>query len=181
MSVVKGVSNWRTLAKILILAYESNDDGFKLGTDLDALQRKQGSDEECLKTVVRRFLQGTGGRCWQASWRVVIWSLYKANELQLANQIRSYSEQLEGVCLCMYAYIIQLKRLCTYRTGGTSLVAHLLAGTILIAQSIYSSFIFCRISAKVHTSIYMYTPRQKSWRKQQAKCVNACTIDRSRV
>ena len=38
----------------------------------------------------------------QASWRAVIWCLYKANEIQLADQIRSYGKQLEGMCLCIH-------------------------------------------------------------------------------
>ena len=90
MSVVKGVRNWQTLAKQLVAAYDNDDE--------------HGSDEDCLKTVVRQFLQ-EGYLYRPASWRAVIWSLYKANEIQLADQIRSYGEQLEGVCLCMYMYV----------------------------------------------------------------------------
>ena len=110
MSVVKGARNWRTLAKHLVLGYDKDDDEYRSyigATDLDALQRKHGSD---LKTVVRRFLL-KGYRYWQASWRAVIWSLYKADEIQLADQIRSYGEQLEGVCLCMYI-------VCQHNTTG---------------------------------------------------------------
>ena len=105
LSVVKGVRNWRTLAKHLVKGYDKDDDGnryYRGATDLDALQRKHGSDEDCLKTVVRKFLQGRGGRYRQASWRAVIWCLYKSLEIQLADQIRSYGEQLEGVCLCIH-------------------------------------------------------------------------------
>ena len=110
LSVVKGVRNWRTLAKELVMAYDKDDYDDMLHfigkIDLDALQREHGSDEDCLKTVVRQFLQGKG-RYSQASWRAVIWSLYKANEIQLAEQIRS--EQLEGVCL-LYVHVCQHKR-----------------------------------------------------------------------
>ena len=106
MSVVKGVRRWRTLAKHLVSGYDKDDDEYRgYGTDLDALQRERGSDEDCLKAVVSKFLQGKG-RYRPASWRGVIWCLYKANEIQLADQIRSYAERLEGVCLCMYVYII---------------------------------------------------------------------------
>ena len=115
MSVVKGVKRWRTLAKHLVYGYDNDDDeyrGYRGSTDLDSLQREHGSDEDCLKAVVSKFLQGEG-QYWPASWRGVIWSLYKANEIQLADQIRSYGERLEGVCLCMYVYIIELKRSCT--------------------------------------------------------------------
>ena len=101
MSVVKGVRRWRTLAKHIVWAYDTCKYMRLLpeSTDLDALQREHGSDEDCLKAVVSKFLQGEGQ--YRASWRGVIWSLYEANEIQLANQIRSYGERLEGVCLCM--------------------------------------------------------------------------------
>ena len=107
MSVVKRVRRWRALAKHLIYAYNTNDyeNDYYGTTDLDVLQRQHGSDEDCLKAVVSKFLQGKGQN-WPASWRGVIWSLYKANEIQLADQIQSYGEQLEGVCLCMYINII---------------------------------------------------------------------------
>ena len=112
MSAVKGVRRWRTLAKYLVLGYDKDDDGYSwFGTDLDALQRQYGSNEDCIKAVVSKFLQGEG-QYRPASWRGVIWSLYEANEIQLADSIRSYGERLEGVCLCMYVYIIYLKRSC---------------------------------------------------------------------
>ena len=65
MSVVKGVERWRTLAKHLVLGYdkdddENKDDGYFYSTDLDALQRQHGSDEDCLKAVVSKFQQGKG-------------------------------------------------------------------------------------------------------------------------
>ena len=123
MSVLKGVKNWRTLAKILVRCYDKDDDGNRYypgATDLDALQHEHGSDEDCLKTVVRQFLQGEGGQ-YRASWRAVIWCLYLANEIQLADQIQSYGEQLEGVCFCIYVNIIQRKMSCT---------KHLLVDTI---------------------------------------------------
>ena len=100
MSVVKGVRRWRTLAKHLVNGYDEDDDEYKYyrhSTDLDALQREHGSDEDCLKTVVRKFLRGKG-QYSAASWRGVIWCLYKALELQLADQILSYAEPLEGMC-----------------------------------------------------------------------------------
>ena len=108
MSVVKGVRRWRTLAKHLVWGYDKDDDEYRIiynSTDLDALQHEHGSDEDCLKAVVSEFLQGRS-RYRPASWRRVIWSLYEANEIQLADQIRSYGERLKGVCLCMYVYII---------------------------------------------------------------------------
>ena len=106
MSVVKGVRRWQTLAKHLVRGYDKDDDEYSwFGTDLDTLQRKHVSDEDCLKAVVNKFLIGEG-QYRPASWRGVIWSLYEANEIQLADQIRTYGERLEGVCLYMYVYII---------------------------------------------------------------------------
>ena len=105
MSVVKGVRNWRTLAKHLV--YDKDDNKYRSyyhATDLDAFQREHGSDEDCLKAVVRQFLQGGRGR-YSQTWRAVIWYFYTANEIQLADQIRSYGEQLEGVCLCTLLYM----------------------------------------------------------------------------
>ena len=108
-TLVREVKSWRKLAKELVLAYDQDDDQedvlirFLDFTDLDALQHQLGSDEECLKSVIEKFLQGKGGRYKQPSWRAVIWSLYKANEIQLASHIKSYGEPLQGVCIvCMH-------------------------------------------------------------------------------
>ena len=108
ISVVKRVKNWRTLAKQLVRAYDKDDcedRGISGATDLDALQHECGSDEDCLKTVVSKFLQ-TGGHYWLASWRAVIWSLYMANEIKLADQIQNYGELLKGMCLSMCTYTV---------------------------------------------------------------------------
>ena len=105
MSVVKGVRKWRALAKHLVRGYDKDDDEYSpFGTDLDALQHEHGSNENSLKAVVSKFLQGESW--YSPAWRGVIWCLYEANEIQLADQIRSYAERLEGVCLCMYVDII---------------------------------------------------------------------------
>ena len=106
LPVVKGVRSWRTLAKHLVYAYDPEDGGvppLMPGTvDLDDFQHQHGSDEDCLKVVVEKFLLGEG-QYSQPSWRAVIWSLYNANEIQLAEHIRCYAEPLQGVCMCMYA------------------------------------------------------------------------------
>ena len=76
---------------------------FPNSVNLDDLQHQHGSDKNCLKAVVEKFLLG-GGQYWpqQPSWRAVIWSLYKAHEIHLANQIRIYAEPVQGVCMCVY-------------------------------------------------------------------------------
>ena len=103
MSVVKGVKRWRTLAKKLVMAYDQYDErSIVSGINLDDLQRQHHSDEDCLKTIVERFLEGKPQYWyWSPSWRAVIWCLYLSDEIHLAEQIQSYGEQLEGVCLCM--------------------------------------------------------------------------------
>ena len=67
--------------------------------NLDDLEYQHDSDN-CLKTVVEKFLLGKG-RYEQPSWRAVIWSLYKTNEIHLADQIKSYAEPVQGVCVCL--------------------------------------------------------------------------------
>ena len=107
MSVVKGVKRWRTLAKQLVGAYDQYDDkNIVRGINLDALQRQHHSDEDCLKTIIERFLEGKPHHWyWLPTWRAVIWCLYLSDEIHLAEQIQSYGEQLEGVCLCMWLYL----------------------------------------------------------------------------
>ena len=63
---------------------------------LNGIQQQYDSDEDRLKAVVERFLRDG---CWfnQPSWRAVIWCLYSANELQLAEHIRSYAEPVQGI------------------------------------------------------------------------------------
>ena len=100
MTVVKGVRNWRAIARELIDAYDETDDAeddiIVFGTDLDDLQRQHGSGENCLKEVVKIFLQ-KGGQYRPPSWRQVIGSLYKSDEIHLARQFQSYCEPLTGV------------------------------------------------------------------------------------
>ena len=103
MTVFKGVRNWRTTAKKLIRAYDDEDEYIDGGMNLSALQYRHYSDEDCLKEVVKRFLQG-GGRYGPPSWRQVIGSLYESDEIHLAHQFRSYCEPVTGVLVdvCVY-------------------------------------------------------------------------------
>ena len=63
--------------------------------NLDDIQRQYVSDEACLKAVVEDFLSGEG-LYEQPSWRAMIWSLYKANEIQLVENVRSFAEPVQG-------------------------------------------------------------------------------------
>ena len=111
-TLVKEVKSWRRLAKSLIRAY--NQDAIENSTvtfiggstDLDALERQHSSDEECLKAVIEMFFEGKGSRLDQQplSWRVIIWALYEANEVQLASNIKSHAEPLQGVQLRYYSH-----------------------------------------------------------------------------
>ena len=109
MSVLKAVKRWRTLAKQLVEAYDQYDENnivSDMMINLDDLQRQHHSDEDCLKTIIERFLEGKGrNRYRPPSWRAVIWCLYLSDEIHLAKQIQSYGEQLKGVCLCMWLYL----------------------------------------------------------------------------
>ena len=87
LNVVKNVRSWRTLGQY-IYSYSSSD--------LDAIQQLHASDEACLKDVIEGFLSGKGDRYRQLSWRALIWSLYKANEIQLAEHVRSFAEPVQG-------------------------------------------------------------------------------------
>ena len=100
---MKEVRSWRTLAKQLVYAYDQDDmtnKFFPNSINLDDSQHQHGSDENCLKAVVEKFFLG-GGR-YRPSWRAVIWSLYQAHEIHLANQIRIYAEPVQGMCMCVY-------------------------------------------------------------------------------
>ena len=69
---------------------------FYSSTLLDSIQRQYDSDEGRLKAVVEHFFNSGGN---QLSWRAVIHCLYRANELQLAEQIRSYAEPVQGTVI----------------------------------------------------------------------------------
>ena len=84
-NIVKNVKNWRILGGHMY--YDSSK--------LDDIQHRHVSDEACLKSIVEDFVGG-GGQYKQPSWRAVIWSLYKANEIQLAEHIRSFAEPVQG-------------------------------------------------------------------------------------
>ena len=77
--------NWRRLGEVLngmLYSY----------TDLDRIFDEYESDETRLRAVVEES--------WRTlSWRVVIWALYCANEIDKAQQIRSYAEPLQGMLI----------------------------------------------------------------------------------
>ena len=82
---VKNVRSWSALGEYI---YSSS-------FELDDIQRRHASDEACLKAVIELFLNGEGDYK-QPSWRAIIWSLYNANEIQLAECIRSFAEPVQG-------------------------------------------------------------------------------------
>ena len=93
LKAVKGV-NWRSLGKELI--GEKMEEVYPLGyTNLDRIYDEHESDEAQLRAVVEKFFS------WGSpTWRDMIWALYCANEIDKAQQIRSYAEPLEGILLC---------------------------------------------------------------------------------
>ena len=88
-AIVKNVRSWRSLGEEM--GYDSRE--------LDNIQQQYDSDEDCLKAVVERFLKGGSLLLKQPSWRAIIWILYEANEFQLAEQIRSYAEPVQGTVI----------------------------------------------------------------------------------
>ena len=86
LNVVKNVQDWRPLCEAMLFR-----------SIPDVIQRQHDSDEDCLKDVVERFLRGESFE--NTSWREVIWSLYEAKEIQLAEQIRSYAEGVQGTVI----------------------------------------------------------------------------------
>ena len=85
LEAVKNVQSWRTLG---VRIYSP------LSSKLDAIHHQHVSDEACLKAVIEGFLSGKGR--YKPSWRRVIWSLYRVNEIQLAEHIRSFAEPVKG-------------------------------------------------------------------------------------
>ena len=106
LKAVKGV-NWRRLGEGLIEEMEVDDDEvYPLGyTNLDRIQDEYEFDEARLRAVVEEFFRRRGRKQW-----TVIWALYFANEIDKAQQIRSYAEPLEGMLLCDPQVLCTLSR-----------------------------------------------------------------------
>ena len=65
-------------------------------TNLDMIESEHISDDTRIKAVILSFLNG-GWFEKKPTWRAVVWSLFKADEIVLADQIRSYTEPVQGV------------------------------------------------------------------------------------
>ena len=79
-------------------------------TNLDRIRDTHDSDEARLREVVEEFLTGTGSLSWMGppTWRRVIWALYCAEEIDKAQQIRSYAEPLQGMLVCGLQVLLTL-------------------------------------------------------------------------
>ena len=63
------------------------------------------SDEARLEVIVKVYLECS---LYKSSWRRVIWTLYEANQIELADpRIRSYAEPLEGVLVYSHECMIR--------------------------------------------------------------------------
>ena len=90
LKAVAGV-NWRKLGEVLNGMLHA----FSLLINLDRIFEEYESDEARLRAVVEKS--------WEdLSWRKVIWALYCANEIDKAQQIRSYAEPLQGILIHVY-------------------------------------------------------------------------------
>ena len=99
MKAAEGVKNWKHLGGV-----------FGFGVDTDSIKHQHVSDEACLKAVVEKFLLGEG--YYQPSWRRVIYSLDDADEIQLANKIRSFGKPVQGECTWSICKIEKVIILC---------------------------------------------------------------------
>ena len=107
--VLKAVSgvNWRRLGEELV---RENEPSYRINmfpgrcdpphTNLDRIHDQHESDGARLRAVVEEFLY-TGIRRFgeipkARSWKRVIWALFRIDEIDKAQQIRSYAEPLEG-------------------------------------------------------------------------------------
>ena len=95
---MEGVKDWTILGQW----------GFGV-VDTDSIELQHDSDEDCLKALVEKFLLGEG--FYQPLWRAVIYSLDKANEVQLADKIRSFGEPVQGDHECSYLFIYSMCKL----------------------------------------------------------------------
>ena len=85
-AVKRAVKNWRWLENWLGLDSSKVYD----------IKRQHDSDEAHLKAVIEAFLLGEGR--YQPSWRAVIYALHLVRESQVAHDIESYAEAVQGEC-----------------------------------------------------------------------------------
>ena len=91
---VQGVKNWRKLGEWLFLCFQDSEWLFPLDHGkLNAIQRENTSDQDRLRAAVEQWLKGEG---LSPSWRSLIWSLYLAGELTVADPIRGFAEPPRG-------------------------------------------------------------------------------------
>ena len=101
LQAVEGV-NWRRLGRELLEAGVGRRRAHGHGpSKLDRICYEHESDAARLRAVVEEFLTKTDS----PSWRRVIWALYCADEVDKAQQIRSYPESLQGI----YAQVHQIR------------------------------------------------------------------------
>ena len=79
---------WRDLGTWLLSDF--------VGSKVDDINHQHDSDEACLKAVIEAFLIGKGH---QPSWRKVIHVLHVAGESQIAHDIESFAEAVQGECM----------------------------------------------------------------------------------
>ena len=106
LKVVAGV-NWRRLGEVLNGMVDPYFD-LSVQINLDRICEEHEFDEARLRVVVEES--------WNIlrSWRMMIWALYCANEVDKAQQIRSYAEPLQGMLICDPQHFIPYLHVCTY-------------------------------------------------------------------
>ena len=79
---VQDVKNWRMVG-VLLLGYGS--------TKLKAVERKYSSSGDRVRAVVQQWLEGRG-----SPWRRLVWVLDYADDIQVADPIRGFTEPQRG-------------------------------------------------------------------------------------
>ena len=78
------VKNWREVGEWLLGYSEAK---------LDAIERKYSSNEDRMRAVVQQWLEGGG---LSQTWRSLVWALYCAGDIQVADLICRFAEPQRG-------------------------------------------------------------------------------------
>ena len=81
---VREVENWRMVGWWLLSLNEAK---------VKAIEKKYSSVEDRMRAVVHQWLQGGG---LPQSWKVLVWSLDLAGDIQVADPIRGFAEPPRG-------------------------------------------------------------------------------------
>ena len=94
-SVVKQLTAENVLECIKDVSEKWHELGVLLGIPRSKLGSiKSESDEEGLTAMIKEWLAGAGS---PPTWRYLFWSLFKINEMDIAEEMDDYVEPIEGI------------------------------------------------------------------------------------